>query len=40
MKIVLLGPGLMGAQIACEYALGGHDVVILARRVDAAPPDA
>ena len=36
MKIVLLGPGLMGAQIACEYALGGHDVVILARRVDAA----
>jgi 3-hydroxybutyryl-CoA dehydrogenase len=26
----------MGAQIACEYALGGHDVVILARRVDAA----
>lgn len=36
MKIALLGPGLMGAQIACEYALGGHDVVILARRVDAA----
>ncbi len=26
----------MGAQIACEYALGGHEVVILARRVDAA----
>jgi 3-hydroxybutyryl-CoA dehydrogenase len=26
----------MGAQIACEYALGGHDVVILARRMDAA----
>jgi 3-hydroxybutyryl-CoA dehydrogenase len=36
VKIALLGPGLMGAQIACEYALGGHDVVILARRVDAA----
>ncbi|MCA9876632.1 MAG: 3-hydroxyacyl-CoA dehydrogenase family protein [Thermomicrobiales bacterium] len=36
MKIALLGPGLMGAQIACEYALGGHDVVVLARRVDAA----
>lgn len=36
MKIVLLGPGLMGAQIACEYALGGHEVVILARRMDAA----
>jgi 3-hydroxybutyryl-CoA dehydrogenase len=36
VKIALLGPGLMGAQIACEYALGGHDVVIMARRVDAA----
>ncbi|MFT4037140.1 MAG: 3-hydroxyacyl-CoA dehydrogenase family protein [Thermomicrobiales bacterium] len=36
MKVALLGPGLMGAQIACEYALGGHEVVILARRVDAA----
>jgi 3-hydroxybutyryl-CoA dehydrogenase len=36
VKIALLGPGLMGAQVACEYALGGHDVVILARRVDAA----
>ena len=36
MKIALLGPGLMGAQVACEYALGGHDVVILARRIDAA----
>ena len=36
MKIALLGPGLMGAQIACEYALGGHEVVILARRVDMA----
>ena len=32
MKIVLLGPGLMGSQIACEYALGGHEVVVLARR--------
>ncbi len=36
MKIVLLGPGLMGSQIACEYALGGHDVVVLARRPDVA----
>ncbi len=36
MKIALLGPGLMGAQIACEYALGGHEVVVLARRMDAA----
>src|SRR5919112_2015406 len=32
MKIVLLGPGLMGSHIACEYALGGHEVVVLARR--------
>ncbi|MFN8593761.1 MAG: 3-hydroxyacyl-CoA dehydrogenase family protein [Thermomicrobiales bacterium] len=36
MKIAMLGPGLMGAQIACEYALGGHAVVILARRPDVA----
>jgi 3-hydroxybutyryl-CoA dehydrogenase len=36
VKIALLGPGLMGAQVACEYALGRHEVVILARRVDAA----
>ena len=34
MKIILLGPGLMGSHIACEYALGGHDVVVLARRPD------
>jgi 3-hydroxybutyryl-CoA dehydrogenase len=26
----------MGAQIACEYALGGHDVTVLARRPDVA----
>lgn len=26
----------MGAQIACEYALGGHEVVVLARRPDVA----
>jgi 3-hydroxybutyryl-CoA dehydrogenase len=32
VKVALLGPGLMGAQIACEYALGGHEVVVLARR--------
>jgi 3-hydroxybutyryl-CoA dehydrogenase len=36
VKIVLLGPGLMGSQIACEYALGGHQVVVLARRPDVA----
>jgi 3-hydroxybutyryl-CoA dehydrogenase len=32
VKIALLGPGLMGAQIACEYALGGQEVVVVARR--------
>src|SRR5918998_2383009 len=32
MKIILLGPGLMGSHIACEYALGGHEVVVLGRR--------
>lgn len=36
MKVVVLGPGLMGAQIACEYALGGHEVVVLARRPEVA----
>ena len=36
MKIVLLGPGLMGSHIACEYALGGHEVVVLARRPNVA----
>jgi 3-hydroxybutyryl-CoA dehydrogenase len=36
VKIVLLGPGLMGSQIACEYALGGHEVIVLARRPDIA----
>lgn len=36
MKIVLLGPGLMGSQIACEYAIGGHEVTVLARRPDVA----
>ena len=36
MKVVLLGPGLMGSQIACEYALGGHDVVVFPRRPDVA----
>lgn len=34
--VVVLGPGLMGAQIGVEYALGGHDVAFLARRPGAA----
>lgn len=36
VKIVVLSPGLMGSQIACEYALGGHETVILARRPEVA----
>jgi 3-hydroxybutyryl-CoA dehydrogenase len=34
VKVVVLGPGLMGSQIGVEYALGGHDVTFLARRLD------
>ncbi|MCY7303373.1 MAG: 3-hydroxyacyl-CoA dehydrogenase family protein [Thermoleophilia bacterium] len=29
----MVGAGLMGAQIGCEYALGGHDVTLVARDV-------
>ena len=43
MKIVVAGPGLMGSQIAAEWAIGGHEVAFLVdrraeaeRRVDAA----
>ena len=36
MKIILLGPGLMGSHFACEYGLGVHEVVVLARRPDVA----
>jgi 3-hydroxyacyl-CoA dehydrogenase, NAD binding domain len=28
VRVAIVGAGLMGAQIGCEYALGGHDVVI------------
>ncbi|MDQ3694257.1 MAG: 3-hydroxyacyl-CoA dehydrogenase family protein [Chloroflexota bacterium] len=31
MNVVVAGPGLMGAQIGAEYALGRHRVVFLAR---------
>jgi len=33
MEILVIGAGLMGSQIACEYALGGHAVEVLARGV-------
>jgi 3-hydroxybutyryl-CoA dehydrogenase len=31
MRVLVLGAGLMGSQIGCEYALGGHRVVLVAR---------
>lgn len=31
VRVAILGAGLMGAQIGCEYALGSHDVVLHAR---------
>ena len=36
MRVTIIGAGLMGAQIGCEYALGGHDVVLHSRDADAA----
>ena len=35
MKVVIAGAGLMGAQIGCEYALGGHTAVCVGRRPEA-----
>ena len=31
MRVAIVGAGLMGAQIGCEYALGGHEVRLYAR---------
>ncbi len=31
MRVAVIGAGLMGAQIGCEYALAGHDVAVHAR---------
>jgi 3-hydroxybutyryl-CoA dehydrogenase len=31
VKILVVGAGLMGAQIGCEYALSGHEVVLVGR---------
>lgn len=36
MRVVVVGAGLMGAQIGCEYALGGHVVTLVARDAGAA----
>lgn len=36
MKVTIVGVGLMGSQIACEYALGGHEVTLVARDLERA----
>jgi len=36
VRVAILGAGLMGAQIGCEYALGGHDVALHARNLERA----
>jgi 3-hydroxybutyryl-CoA dehydrogenase len=36
MRVLVVGAGLMGAQIGCEYALGGHEVTALARNPGSA----
>jgi 3-hydroxybutyryl-CoA dehydrogenase len=36
MRVTIVGAGLMGAQIGCEYALGGHEATLVARNLDRA----
>lgn len=36
LRVHVLGAGLMGSQIGCEYALGGHYVTFLVRRREEA----
>jgi 3-hydroxybutyryl-CoA dehydrogenase len=36
VNVVVLGAGLMGAQIGCEYLLAGHTVTFVARDLDRA----
>jgi 3-hydroxybutyryl-CoA dehydrogenase len=36
VRVAIVGAGLMGAQIGCEYAVGGHEVVLHARDAAAA----
>jgi 3-hydroxybutyryl-CoA dehydrogenase len=36
VRVLVLGAGLMGAQIGCEYIAGGHDVTFVARDGEAA----
>ena len=35
MRVTVIGAGLMGAQIGCEYAIGGHEVKLVARDANA-----
>jgi len=35
MRVSVIGAGLMGAQIGCEYATGSHDVRLVARDTEA-----
>ena len=35
MRVTVVGAGLMGAQIGCEYALAGHEVALVARDAEA-----
>lgn len=36
LRVLIIGSGLMGSQIGCEYALAGHEVTFIARRPDEA----
>ena len=36
VRVVVLGAGLMGSQIGVEYAIAGHDVVLIGRDRPAA----
>jgi 3-hydroxybutyryl-CoA dehydrogenase len=36
MRVVVIGAGLMGAQIGVEYALGGHEITLVARNTNRA----
>jgi 3-hydroxyacyl-CoA dehydrogenase len=36
MNVLVVGAGRMGSQIACEYALGGHRVIVWSRTAGAA----
>jgi 3-hydroxybutyryl-CoA dehydrogenase len=36
VNVLVVGAGLMGAQIGCEYALGGHEVTLVSRNPERA----